>query len=220
MINIKDVDINKVKNETVCLLQSIERDGKEDLITFLEKSNYFTIPANRIGYKWNDLEKPHPLNCKGGLAIHNWLVYKEFNRKNEMFNLLPHESVIVCSFLHSLWKLDACQLNKYGGFQPQNIENEHLLSKGQKSYEMTIPMMDINPKERNIITSYQGLFGVSDLNKNKGYSMEYFIDVLKRHPEIQVFSSIIREAFEYTRGDIDFVNDRPSKIENGEHFWL
>jgi hypothetical protein len=237
MINIKNIDINEVKNETVGLLKSTKRKGIEDLIIFLEEHNYFTIPANRIGYKWNELEKPHPLNRKGGLAIQNWLVYNEFNRKNEMLSELAQDSVIICSFLHSLWKLDVCQTNEYEGFIPLKKKHEDLYFKEQRiDYEVSC-RVKLEDVEKNIVTYYKGLFGVFELDAKKGhfgaskfdiqkkYSLESFAEISKKHPEVQTFSAIVREIFEYTKGETDTghnlaVNERDSKIEKYEYFWL
>jgi HD superfamily phosphohydrolase YqeK len=71
----------------------------EELIGFLQSSDYFEAPAS-TKYHGN-----HP----GGLAQHCFNVYNLLKEKNERFKLgLPDETVIIASLLH-----DMCKVNFY-----------------------------------------------------------------------------------------------------------
>lgn len=89
-------DIQKNKKEIINLLSSTDREGIDDLLKWLENSDFFTAPAST---------KYH-LHTEGGLAQHSLNVYKIFKKFIENFNLdIPEHSIIICGLLHDTHKI-------------------------------------------------------------------------------------------------------------------
>ncbi|KGK88008.1 HD domain-containing protein [Clostridium sp. HMP27] len=81
------------------LLNSVNREGMDKVVEFLEQSDFFTAPAST---------KYHG-NFQGGLAEHSYNVYTLFKEKNEKYKLeLPEETVVIAALLH-----DLCKTNFY-----------------------------------------------------------------------------------------------------------
>jgi len=79
------------KNHTIELLRSTRRQGIEDVIDYLQTSNFFTAPGGG--------HHKYP----GGLLDHSWEVY-EFMTKSNVMGRLPKDSIIVTGLLHDLGK--------------------------------------------------------------------------------------------------------------------
>ena len=90
-------------------IKKVKRDGINDLISFLEKSGFFIVPAS---------SKFHGC-CEGGLAKHSYSVFKLFKEKNNMFDLkIQEETIILVGLLHDLCK---CEIYEKIGNNPTNI---------------------------------------------------------------------------------------------------
>ena len=61
------VEMSKYKNKITSELREIDREGIDNLINMLEKTDFFTAPASRN----------YHLNYEGGLAEHSWNVYQK-----------------------------------------------------------------------------------------------------------------------------------------------
>jgi hypothetical protein len=90
-----------VKEEFIRLLRSTNREGMEDVINFLEKSDFFKAPASTRYH-----------GCfEGGLLEHSMKVYELFKDKVEKSVIeinTPPESLIIMALLH-----DVCKANYY-----------------------------------------------------------------------------------------------------------
>ena len=90
-----------MKEEFIELLKSTKREGIEDVIKFLEKSDFFQAPASTRYH-----------GCyEGGLVEHSMKVYEIFKDKIEKSNIeikIPEESIIIMALLH-----DVCKANYY-----------------------------------------------------------------------------------------------------------
>ena len=90
-----------MKEKFLELLRTVKRDGIEDLINFLEKSDFFKAPASTRFHG----------NYEGGLAEHSMKVYEILKHKVE-HNIkgvtIPEESIIIIGLLH-----DICKTNFY-----------------------------------------------------------------------------------------------------------
>lgn len=100
----------------------ITRPGSEELLAYLEKSDFFRAPASH---------KYH-LSIPGGLVIHSVGVYnrlrelflREKELKNDFTELTPEqeETIAICGLLHDLCKIDFYQQvkksRKTGRLQP------------------------------------------------------------------------------------------------------
>lgn len=88
-----------MKEQIIELLKSTNREGMDNLIEFLEKSDFFKAPAST---------KFHG-NHEGGLAEHSFKVYEILKQKVEFAKLdVPEDSVIISALLH-----DICKTNFY-----------------------------------------------------------------------------------------------------------
>ena len=67
-MELTDLDIQNLKNQFIELLRSTKREGIENLIKFLEKSDFFTAPSSTRFHG----------AYKGGLLVHSLNVYNEF----------------------------------------------------------------------------------------------------------------------------------------------
>lgn len=97
------------------MLRRTKREGIEDLIIYLEGSDFFTAPASTQyhgSYEGGLLE--HSLN------VYNCLVFEYENLKDAEFNLpeLPEDSLIIVALLH-----DLCKVNCYVE-STRNVKNE------------------------------------------------------------------------------------------------
>ncbi|MBO7697385.1 MAG: HD domain-containing protein [Methanobrevibacter sp.] len=85
----------EIKEKIIELLKSVKRDGMENLIAFLESSDFFTAPAST---------KYH-CNFEGGLAQHSLNVYEKLVAltNNEGCNY-DSDTLIICGLLHDICK--------------------------------------------------------------------------------------------------------------------
>ena len=90
-----------MKEEFLKLLRTVNREGIESLIQFLEKSDFFIAPASTRFHG----------DHEGGLAEHSMKVYEILKHKvaNNIKGIeVPEESIIIIGLLH-----DICKTNFY-----------------------------------------------------------------------------------------------------------
>lgn len=84
-------------------LSLVERTGMDELMEFLQTSDYFTCPAST---KFHDADV-------GGLALHCWTVFRLLKHKNKFLELgLPEDTVRIVGLLHDMCKVDTYVLGK------------------------------------------------------------------------------------------------------------
>ena len=90
-----------MREEFLMLLRSVNREGMDELINFIEKSDFFKAPASTRFHG----------SYEGGLAEHSIKVYEILKHKVEHciepINI-PEESIIIIGLLH-----DICKTNFY-----------------------------------------------------------------------------------------------------------
>lgn len=100
------------KERFVSLLRSTDRDGVEDLIDYLESSDFFEAPASTCFH----------LAKRGGLCQHSLNVLDEALKILSVYGDdmkdIPYESVVLCSLLH-----DVCKANMYS-VEKRNRKNK------------------------------------------------------------------------------------------------
>ena len=99
------MDLEEVKQEFLeVFYDNVEREGSEELLNYLEKTDFFTAPASGRRHS----------NFEGGLCLHSLTVYKRFlrNLQNEYGDkwteVVSPESVAIIALLH-----DICKVNTY-----------------------------------------------------------------------------------------------------------
>jgi len=135
------------------LLKSTGRAGIEELVDYLETSDYFEAPAssgqNHGGYA-------------GGLAHHSYLVYEEFQHKVDRYNLnVPEESAIIAGLCHDLCKVDYYKPNtlKDGSFsksKPYVTQDDFPLGHGEKSVAIAQRYIELTNQEAMLIRWHMG----------------------------------------------------------------
>ena len=96
---LKNAFLDKYKEQYIDLLRSTERDGIENLISWLEnETDFFTAPAST---------KTHG-SYEGGLLIHSLSVYRVFSNFAKNLPNPRKDSLIIAALLH-----DLCKVNFY-----------------------------------------------------------------------------------------------------------
>ena len=105
------MDANILKDRFLSLCAKVNRKGMDNLIRYLEASDFFTAPASAR------------LHCSfpGGLLLHSLNVYDEFVRLLEAYKdvvTVTEESAIIMCLFH-----DLCKANTYAP-EKRNRKNE------------------------------------------------------------------------------------------------
>lgn len=114
-----DIAIDTTKEQIISLLRSTNREYIDKVIGHLEKEGFFIAPASAV----------HHNNFEGGLAKHSLEVYHEAIKLNKEANL-PVNSIILCSLLH-----DVCKMDQYtiSSGQPERVEENIEKGHGRRS---------------------------------------------------------------------------------------
>lgn len=87
------------KELIIRLVKSIKREGIDNLMQYLESSDFFIAPCSTTFH----------LSSEGGLAQHSINVYQLFLEKSKRYNLeTPIDSILICGLFH-----DICKTNFY-----------------------------------------------------------------------------------------------------------
>ena len=123
------------------LLQSVKRDGMENLLKFIRKSDFYTAPASTR----------YHLCCEGGLLQHSLNVYDLLDKKQkedgvwkDVLKDIPHESIVIVSLLHDLCKTYFYEID----YKNQKVYSENGSKKDEKGRFdwQSVPCYKINDK--------------------------------------------------------------------------
>ena len=123
------------------LLQSVKRDGMENLLKFIRKSDFYTAPASTR----------YHLCCEGGLLQHSLNVYDLLDKKQkedgvwkDVLKDIPHESIVIVSLLHDLCKTYFYEMD----YKNQKVYSENGSKKDEKGRFdwQSVPCYKINDK--------------------------------------------------------------------------
>jgi hypothetical protein len=90
-------DIQEVKSKIISILSNVNRKGIENVIKYLEESDFFVAPASTRFHG----------NYQGGLAEHSLNVHEIFKRKNIEYDLgLSEDTMAITALLHDICKVD------------------------------------------------------------------------------------------------------------------
>lgn len=165
---------------------NIERDGAEELLAFLEKSDFFTAPASGRRHG----------NVEGGLCAHSVKVYKRYTKLlqaeygDKWTDVVSPESAAIVGLLH-----DICKVNTYTVDFRNVKENGQWVQKpyfkyydplpyghGEKSVYMISGFMRLTREEALAINWHMGAF--DSRVKENGSMMS---DVFYRYPSVFLF---------------------------------
>lgn len=142
--------------------ENIKREGASNLLSYLEKSDFFTAPAST---------KFHS-NFEGGLVKHSVLVYERFlnklkNEYGENYNqIISNESIAIIGLLHDICKVDYYKLDyrnvKEDGNWVQKpyytVEDSLPYGHGEKSVYIISSFMKLTREEAMAINWHMGAF--------------------------------------------------------------
>lgn len=158
--------------------ENIKREGSNNLLEWLLKSDFFTAPAS---------SKFHS-NFAGGLVFHSLNVYKRFlkNLKNEygenFEEKISLESITICALLHDVCKVDYYKEDfrnvKVDGVWVQkpyySIEDKLPYGHGEKSVYIISGFMKLTREEAMIINWHMGGYDQRVLGGSYAISQAFY----------------------------------------------
>ena len=147
-----------MKEEFLQLLKTVKREGIEELIKFLETSDFFKAPASTRFH--GDYE--------GGLVEHSLKVYEILKHKveNSIIEIkIPEESIIIIALLHDICKTNYYKTdyrnakNALGIWEKvpyYTVEDTIPYGHGEKSVMMITEYMKLTPEEKYAIRWHMG----------------------------------------------------------------
>ena len=164
-----------MKEEFIALLKQVDREGMDNLIDFLNRSDFFEAPASTRFH-----------GCyKGGLLEHSMKVYEILKTKTE-----DSDSVKIIALLH-----DICKANYYKT-DYRNAKNEQGVwekvpyytvddtipyGHGEKSVMMLSEFIKLTPEERYAIRWHMGFTEPKELYTTIGQAYKKYPVALLVH---------------------------------------
>ncbi|MBO5412805.1 MAG: HD domain-containing protein [Clostridia bacterium] len=145
-----------MKDQIIELLKSTNREGMDDLIDFLEKSDFFKAPASTRFHG----------DHEGGLAEHSFKVYEILKEKVKISGLdIPEETIIISALLHDICKTNFYKIdyrnakNSLGVWEKvpyYTIEDTIPYGHGEKSVMMLTEYIKLTNNEKYSIRWHMG----------------------------------------------------------------
>jgi len=163
------------KQKFLDLLRQVRRPGTEDLIAFLEESDFFTAPASSIYHG----------NYEGGLVEHSLKVYEILCHKvkHAIISIQPtDETLILIALLHDLCKTNVYQVayrnekTEFAGWVKvpyYKFNDEVPLGHGEKSVMMAMDFIRLTMEEKLCIRWHMGFSEASDWQTGNAISNAY-----------------------------------------------
>ena len=181
------------------LLLSTKREGIEDLLEFIRKSDFYTAPASTRFHSCHE----------GGLLEHSLNVYKCLKEKEnnimwaEVYKDIPEESLIICALLHDLCKSYFYTVeyrnkkNEETGVWEKvpfyTIDDKVPYGHGEKSVMMIEEYIKLTPVERYSIRWHMGWSEPKENYNALGKAMGKYPLVLALHEADQEATYLLEE---------------------------
>lgn len=181
------MNLEEIKQEFLDIFyDNVERNGAEELLNYLEKTDFFTAPASGRRHS----------NFEGGLCLHSINVYKRYlklleNEYGEKWTeVISPESVAIIGLLH-----DICKVNTYT-VEMRNVKVDGEWKQkpyykyydplpyghGEKSVYMISGFMRLTREEAMAINWHMGAF-----DPRVGSNPSILVDVFYRYPTAFLF---------------------------------
>ena len=172
-----------MKEKFIELLKSTNRPGIEDLISFLEKTDFFTAPASTRFHG----------SFEGGLVEHSLKVYEilDYKAKNNVLKLeIPDDTIKIVSLLHDICKLNFYKVdyrnakNALGEWEKvpyYTIDDTIPYGHGEKSVMMITEYMKLTPEEKYSIRWHMGYTEPKELYNTIGAAYKKYPLALLMH---------------------------------------
>ena len=172
-----------MKEDFIKLLRTIKRDGIEDLINFLEKSDFFKAPASTRFHG----------AYEGGLMEHSMKVYEILVHKVNT-SVIPidvsSDSLIIIALLHDICKTNFYKIdyrnakNSFGEWEKvpyYTVEDTIPYGHGEKSVMMITEYMKLTVEEKYCIRWHMGFTEPKELYNTLGEAYKKFPLALLLH---------------------------------------
>ena len=172
-----------MKEKFIELLKSTNRLGIEDLISFLEKTDFFTAPASTRFHG----------SFEGGLVKHSLKVYEilDYKAKNNVLKLeIPDDTIKIVSLLHDICKLNFYKVdyrnakNALGEWEKvpyYTIDDTIPYGHGEKSVMMISEYIKLTPEEKYSIRWHMGYTEPKELYNTIGATYKKYPLALMMH---------------------------------------
>ena len=172
-----------MKEEFLKLLKTVQREGIDELINFLEKSDFFTAPASTRFHG----------NHEGGLVEHSLKVYEILKHKveNNIKGItIPDESIIIIALLHDICKTNFYKIdyrnakNSLGVWEKvpyYTIDDTIPYGHGEKSVMMITEYIKLTPEEKYSIRWHMGYTEPKELYNTIGAAYKKYPLALLMH---------------------------------------
>ena len=172
-----------MEEEFIKLLRSTNREGIENLIEFLKKTDFFKAPASTRFHG----------NYEGGLLEHSMKVYEILKHKveNSIIKIdTPQESLILIALLHDLCKANYYKIdyrnakNALGVWEKvpyYTVEDTIPYGHGEKSVMMITEYIKLTPEEKYAIRWHMGYTEPKELYGTIGEAYKKYPIALLTH---------------------------------------
>lgn len=172
-----------MKEEFLGLLKSVNREGMDKLIEFIEKSDFFKAPASTRFH--GDYE--------GGLLEHSMKVYEILldKVKNSPIEInISDESLIIIALLHDICKVNFYKVdyrnakNAFGEWEKvpyYTVEDTIPYGHGEKSVMMLTEYIKLTVEEKYCIRWHMGFTEPKELYNTLGQAFKKFPLALLLH---------------------------------------
>ena len=169
-----------MKEKFLELLRSVNREGMEDLIKFLEKSDFFRAPAST---------KFHG-NYEGGLLEHSLKVYDILCEKMKHLDIelkINYDTLKIVALLHDICKTNFYKVdyrnskNESGVWEKvpyYTVEDTIPYGHGEKSVMMLTEYIKLTSEEKYAIRWHMGFSEPKELYNTLGQAMKKYPLVL------------------------------------------
>ncbi|MCI8291333.1 MAG: hydrolase [Clostridia bacterium] len=165
-----------MKEEFINLLRSTNREGIEDIIQFLDRTDFFKAPASTRFHG----------NFEGGLAEHSMKVYEilKNNVKNAIVDLkVSDDTLIIVSLLHDICKANYYKVdyrnakNERGEWEKvpyYTVDDTIPYGHGEKSVMMISEYMKLTVEEKYAIRWHMGFTEPKELYSTIGQAYKKY----------------------------------------------
>lgn len=163
-----------MKEKILTMLKEINREGMDELIAFLEKSDFFEAPAST---------KYHGA-FKGGLAEHSLKVYEVLKEKVKNYDIEVSEDTLkIVTLLHDICKVNFYKVdyrnakNSLGEWEKvpyYTIDDTIPYGHGEKSVMMITEYIKLTPEEKYSIRWHMGFSEPKELYTSLGQAFKKY----------------------------------------------
>ena len=156
-------------------LKSTQREGIDNLLSYMAKYDYFTAPASSNYHS----------NVDGGLAYHSYLVQKLLLEKKQRYNLdITEAECKIAGYLH-----DLCKMNMYK--RDMKLKKD---SSGKKWVAYPVYTIDedfpIGHADKSIILASRFI----KLTANEIYMIKYHMGIPTEYADNKAYGSAVKKC--------------------------